>query len=80
MCIRDRCRRSKGAASTLVVAQQCGGSDAFSGTAANPLLADASKMLVEAGGSALLAETESVRETVRALFERYFEETAEAPS
>lgn len=31
-------------------------------------------------GAALLAETESVRETVRALFERYFEETAEAPS
>ena len=54
------CRRSKCAASALVVAQQCGGSDAFSGTAANPLLADASKMLVEAGGSALLAETDEL--------------------
>ena len=52
---RQRC-----AASSLVVAQQCGGSDAFSGTAANPLLADASKLLIEAGGSALLAETDEL--------------------
>ena len=54
-CVREPC-----AASTLVVAQQCGGSDAFSGTAANPLLADASKLLIEAGGAALLAETDEL--------------------
>ena len=52
--------RQSCAACALVVAQQCGGSDAFSGTAANPLLADASKLLIEAGGSALLAETDEL--------------------
>ena len=53
-------KRQPCAASALVVAQQCGGSDAFSGTAANPLLAEASRMLVEAGGTALLAETDEL--------------------
>jgi altronate dehydratase len=48
------------ATSALIVAQQCGGSDAFSGTAANPLLADASKLVIEAGGGALLAETDEL--------------------
>ena len=57
--LRAACRQPC-AASALVVAQQCGGSDAFSGTAANPLLADASKLLVEAGGAALLAETDEL--------------------
>ena len=53
-------RRERCAASSLVVAQQCGGSDAFSGTASNPLLAEASRMLVQAGGGALLAETDEL--------------------
>ena len=53
-------RRVPCAASSLIVAQQCGGSDAFSGTAANPLVAAASKHIVEAGGAALLAETDEL--------------------
>ena len=48
------------AASSLVVAQQCGGSDAFSGTHANPLVGAASKAVVQAGGTALLAETDEL--------------------
>ena len=52
---RERC-----SASSLSVAQQCGGSDAFSGTAANPLVAAASKLLIERGGTALLAETDEL--------------------
>ena len=46
--------------SALSVAQQCGGSDAFSGTSANPLVGEASRLLVEAGGTALLAETDEL--------------------
>lgn len=44
----------------LAVAQQCGGSDAFSGTNSNPLLAAACKLLIESGGAALLAETDEL--------------------
>ena len=44
----------------LTIAQQCGGSDSFSGTSANPLVAEACRLLVEAGGSALLAETDEL--------------------
>uniref|UniRef100_A0A7S4BK84 D-galactarate/Altronate dehydratase C-terminal domain-containing protein n=2 Tax=Chrysotila carterae TaxID=13221 RepID=A0A7S4BK84_CHRCT len=53
-------RRSRCAPRHLIVAQQCGGSDAFSGTHANPLVAEASKLLIEAGGGALLAETDEL--------------------
>lgn len=37
-----------------------GGSDAFSGTSANPLVGEACRLLVEAGGAALLAETDEL--------------------
>ena len=47
-------------AARVQVAQQCGGSDAFSGTNANPLVAEASRLLVAAGGTALLAETDEL--------------------
>jgi altronate dehydratase large subunit len=42
--------------SELILAVQCGGSDAFSGITANPALGIASDMLVEAGGTVMLAE------------------------
>jgi len=54
-CARVRCPPS-----ALQVAQQCGGSDAFSGTNANPLVGEACRLLVEAGGTALLAETDEL--------------------
>ena len=44
----------------LFLAQQCGGSDAFSGISANPLLGKISKHLVSHGGSAVLAETDEL--------------------
>jgi altronate dehydratase len=44
----------------LIAAQQCGGSDAFSGTCANPLVGAASKLLIQRGGSAVLAETDEL--------------------
>lgn len=42
--------------SELILAVQCGGSDAFSGITANPALGIASDMIVAAGGTIMLAE------------------------
>ena len=42
--------------SELILAVQCGGSDAFSGITANPALGITSDMLVAAGGTVMLAE------------------------
>lgn len=44
----------------LKIALQCGGSDAFSGISANPLLGWVSRELVRYGGSANLAETDEL--------------------
>jgi altronate dehydratase large subunit len=41
----------------LVLGLECGGSDALSGITANPALGVASDMLVDAGGTSILAET-----------------------
>lgn len=44
-------------ASRLILATECGGSDATSGIAANPALGAACDCLVEAGGTVILSET-----------------------
>lgn len=44
----------------LKIALQCGGSDAFSGVSANPLLGWVSKELIRYGGAANLAETDEL--------------------
>ena len=41
----------------LLLGTECGGSDALSGITANPALGEASDLLVDAGGGAILAET-----------------------
>lgn len=46
--------------SSLVLAQQCGGSDAFSGISANPLVGWIARRLVAEGGGVLLAETDEL--------------------
>jgi len=43
--------------SALCLGLECGGSDAFSGITANPALGVASDLLVEGGGTSILAET-----------------------
>ena len=53
-------RRESCAASELMVALQCGGSDAWSGITANPALGAAVDLLVAHGGTAVLAETPEV--------------------
>jgi altronate dehydratase len=54
------CRRTKQPLEKLRIALQCGGSDAFSGVSANPLLGIVAKELVRHGGSANLAETDEL--------------------
>ncbi|MEM6440264.1 MAG: altronate dehydratase family protein [Pseudomonadota bacterium] len=46
--------------SDLVLALQCGGSDAWSGISANPALGHATDLLVAQGGAGLLAETPEI--------------------
>ena len=43
-----------------MVALECGGSDGYSGITANPALGCAADMLVEYGGTAVLAETPEI--------------------
>ncbi len=59
LALLERASRHKREAvplSELILAVQCGGSDAFSGITANPALGIASDMLVAAGGTVMLAE------------------------
>jgi altronate hydrolase len=48
--------REKCSIENLVVGHKCGGSDAFSGITANPLVGKLSDMLVSQGGTAILTE------------------------
>jgi altronate hydrolase len=52
--------REQVAASHLMVALQCGGSDGYSGITANPALGSAIDRLVEHGGTGILAETPEI--------------------
>lgn len=56
----NACRREAVDASELVVALQCGGSDAWSGVSANPAVGYAADLLVAQGGTAVLGETPEV--------------------
>lgn len=53
-------RRVKTPASKIVLGLNCGGSDSFSGITANPALGVCSDLLVEFGGTAVLAETPEI--------------------
>jgi altronate hydrolase len=53
-------RREPLPASALVLALQCGGSDAYSGLTANPALGAAVDILVRQGGTAILSETPEI--------------------
>src|SRR5215212_9588930 len=56
----DAARRTEEPASELKISLQCGGSDAFSGISANPLVAWVSREVVRNGGIANLAETDEL--------------------
>lgn len=56
--------------SDLVVGVQCGGSDAFSGISANPVVGYASDLLVRAGASVMFSEVTEVRDGIAQLTAR----------
>ena len=58
--VADRAERETIPASELVLALECGGSDAYSGISANPSLGAAADLLVRHGGTACLAETPEI--------------------
>ncbi len=58
--IANRARREPCPASELMVALQCGGSDAWSGVTANPALGYACDLLAAQGGTGVLAETPEI--------------------
>jgi altronate hydrolase len=69
-------------ADKLVLGMKCGGSDAFSGITANPLLGEVADTLIRLGGSAILTEVPEMfgAETIlmdRCVDERVFDKTVE---
>lgn len=56
----NQCRRSDVPLAELVVGTECGGSDAYSGITANPVLGLAGDLLIQAGSSWVLAETPEI--------------------
>ena len=56
----DAARRTEEPLSGLKIGLQCGGSDAFSGVSANPLVGWVAKEVVRNGGAANLAETDEL--------------------
>ena len=56
----DRAERTEVPLSGLKIGLQCGGSDAFSGVSANPLVGWVSREVVRNGGAANLAETDEL--------------------
>ena len=56
----DAARRTEEPLSELKLALQCGGSDAFSGVSANPLIGWVAKEAIRHGGAAILAETDEL--------------------
>ena len=58
--IANEARREPCPASELMVALQCGGSDAWSGVTANPALGYACDLLAAQGGTGVLAETPEI--------------------
>ena len=50
-------QKSEGSLADVVLGTECGGSDSFSGLSANPSLGTASDMVIQQGGSVILAET-----------------------
>ncbi|SDE44511.1 UxaA family hydrolase [Sporomusa acidovorans] len=50
-------QKSEGSLADIVLGTECGGSDSFSGLSANPSLGAAADMIIQHGGSVILAET-----------------------
>jgi galactarate dehydratase len=68
-------RREACPASDLVVGVQCGGSDAFSGVTANPVVGYAADLIVRAGGTVMFSEVTEVRDAIHLLTPRAIDES-----
>ena len=66
----NEANRTEIPASELVVALQCGGSDAWSGATSNPALGNASDRLVSLGGTVILSETPEIYGAEHLLYAR----------
>jgi altronate dehydratase large subunit len=66
----ERQERVPAPASELMVALECGGSDAFSGITANPAVGAAADRIVEQGGTVILSETTEMIGTAHILKRR----------
>lgn len=66
----DARRRETCPASEIVLGLQCGGSDAFSGAAANPAVGYAADMLVRSGATVFFSEVTEVRDGIEQLVRR----------
>jgi altronate hydrolase len=72
------CERSPAPLAALMLGLNCGGSDAWSGVSANPVLGAAADRLVAAGGTAVLAETPEIHGAEHLLTRRATPEVAAA--
>ena len=54
------CIRTKQPLQELILAEQCGGSDAFSGVSANPIIGNVAERIIRQGGAAVLAESDEL--------------------
>ncbi|SBW08623.1 (D)-galactarate dehydrogenase [uncultured delta proteobacterium] len=70
LAILDARRRETCPASEIVLGLQCGGSDAFSGAAANPAVGVAADMLVRCGATVFFSEVTEVRDGIEQLVRR----------
>lgn len=67
-------QKDEGALADVVLGTECGGSDSFSGLSANPSLGAASDMIIQHGGSVILAETTELIGAEHILAERAINE------
>ncbi|HAQ37895.1 MAG TPA: altronate hydrolase [Saprospirales bacterium] len=56
LTIANQCNREEAPLSKLIIGQECGGSDGFSGISANPAIGYVSDMIIALGGTAILSE------------------------
>ena len=70
----ERRRRETLPLSDLLVGMECGGSDAFSGVAANPSIGYCADLLVSGGGTVMFSEVTEVRDAVYLLARRCVDE------
>lgn len=71
-------QKSEGSLADVVLGTECGGSDSFSGISANPSLGTASDIVIQHGGSVILAETTELIGAEHILSSRAINDTVKA--